>query len=57
MSSGDKVWIFDDSCIGTIIQHGTFFSLVTWEKDGIIHEEYLEHTEFSEYERFYNEED
>ena len=51
MSSGDKVWIFDEGCVGFILQYGTFFSLVSWEKDGIIHEEYLESSEFLHYER------
>lgn len=56
MSSGDKVWIFDEKCVGTIIKYGSFFSLVTWYKDGIIYEEYLENNEYSVYEKVENEE-
>jgi hypothetical protein len=57
MSSGDKVWIFDEQCVGTIMKHGSFFSLVTWYKDGIIYEEYLENTEYSAYEKVEDEKD
>jgi hypothetical protein len=57
MSSGDKVWIFDEQCVGTILKYGSFFSLVTWYKDGIIYKEYLENDEYSPYEKVENEED
>lgn len=57
MSRGDKVWIFDEQCVGTIMKHGSFFSLVTWYKDGIIYEEYLENAEYSAYEKVEDEED
>jgi hypothetical protein len=57
MSSGDLVWIFDEQCVGTIIKHGSFFSLVNWYKDGIIYEEYLENSEYSAYEKVEDEED
>lgn len=50
MSLGDKVWIFDDECVGELLQYGTYFSKIRWFKDGIEHEEYLENTEFIEYE-------
>jgi hypothetical protein len=49
MSHGDKVWIFDEECIGVILQYGTYFSKIHWFKDGIEHEEYLENEEFIEY--------
>ena len=57
MSSGDKVWIFDENCVGTIIKYGSFFSFVTWYKDGIIYEEYLEHDEYSLYKKVEDEKD
>lgn len=50
MSHGDKVWIFDEQCVGTILKLGPYFSLIRWSKDGIVYEEYLENTEYSEYE-------
>lgn len=56
MTAGDKVWIIEDSVIGSVIKYGFPFSLVSWFKDGIIHEEYLENYEFLEYERVEDEE-
>lgn len=56
MSRGDKVWLFEESCVGVILSYGTFFSLVEWAKDGVTYQEYLEHTEYSEYERVEDEE-
>ena len=50
MSSGDNVWLIEDSVIGVVLKHGSHFSLVSWFKDGISYEEYLENFEFIEYE-------
>lgn len=57
MSHGDKVWIFEEQCVGTMLQLGTYFSLIRWYKDGIIYEEYIENNEYSPYEKVEDEED
>jgi hypothetical protein len=49
MSSGDLVWIVEDSVIGEVLSYGAQFSLVRWKSQGIIYEEYLENFEFIEY--------
>lgn len=55
MSSGDKVWIIEDAVVGNILKYGATLSLVSWFKDGIWHEEYLENYEFLDYEELENE--
>lgn len=49
MSSGDLVWIIEDSTIGEVLSYGAQFSLVRWSSNGIVFEEYLENFEFIEY--------
>jgi len=49
MSSGDLVWIIEDSVVGKVVRHGSTFSLVKWFSMGIEYEEYLENHEFIEY--------
>lgn len=49
MSSGDLVWIIEDSVVGEVVQYGAQFSLIKWTSDGIQFEEYLENFEFMEY--------
>jgi hypothetical protein len=51
VSSGDKVWIIEDSVVGEVLNYGAVMSLIRWHKDGIVYEEYLENFEFLEYER------
>lgn len=57
MSSGDRVWVIEDGVVGTVLQYGANVSLVTWTSDGIVYEEYLDNTDFLEYERIDIEED
>lgn len=49
MSNGDRVWVIEDGVIGTVIKYGANVSLVTWFSDGIVYEEYLDNSEFLEY--------
>lgn len=50
MSKGDKIWMLEDACIGRLLKYGTYYSQVQWFKDGIEYIEYIENTEFIEYE-------
>jgi len=50
MSNGDRVWIIEDGVVGTVIKYGATMSLVSWNDNGVIHEEYLDNSEFLDYE-------
>lgn len=49
MSNGDRVWIIEEGIIGTVLKRGATVSLVTWYENGIVYEEYLDNSEFLEY--------
>ena len=56
MSNGDSVWLIEDGVKGTILKYGSTVSLISWEKNGIQYEEYLENFEFLDYEAVEDEE-
>lgn len=40
------VLIIEFNIMGQLLKEGLYMSLISWEQDGILHEEYLENDEF-----------
>ena len=52
MTSGNLVWLVEEEVVGEIVSYGAYFSKIKFFVDGVVHEEFVDNTDFVAYELY-----